>query len=761
MLWHDYGAMLHKASLSVPAYLEYRDHMSRFENVAVGADWSANLTGTGDPERLQGARVSGNFLRTLGVAPAHGRDFLDGEDRPGNNHVVIVSDALWRRRLGAGQDLAGKTLSLNGETYTVAGVLPPNFVFYRPIDLIKPIGFTDAEKGPQNHGMEYLVGFARLRRGAGLAQARAEMDGIVARLRKDFYSEQWNVTITPLLDELTGEIRPALWTLAAAVGCVLLITCANVANLLLARAAGRRQEMAVRAALGAGRRRIVRQLLTESVVLAVGGGALGVLLAGGFLRLLMAVAPAEIAGVVLGGRPVGLNGTVLAFTAAVSVATGLVFGLAPALFASRVDLNDALKREDRGRGTGGGHRLVDLFVVTQIAMALVLLVGAGLLVRSFLRLRSVDPGFRPESVLTMKVTLPATRYREDALLRSTYDAILERLAAIPGVRSAALVSNLPMSGDNWGASFRAEGYQAPSGDPGPHGDVHLVSRDYFAAMGIAVLRGRPFEARDDAAGAPPTAIVDQVLADRYWPGQDPIGRRIATTFEGSDEKPLWREIVGVVGHVKKYGLDGRVKEQYYLPASQKPANTQFLVLRAAGGGPEGLVPAAGHPEALAPAAAAAVRAVDPDLPVFQVKTMQDVIGGTLTIRRFSLLLLGLFAALALCLAAVGLYAMMAYAVGQRTREIGVRMALGADARAIVRMILRRGMTLAGIGLCLGALAAVAVSRFIASLLFGVDPTDPLTFVAIAALLACTAAVASLLPALRAARVSPAEALRHQ
>jgi len=380
----------------------------------------------------------------------------------------------------------------------------------------------------------------------------------------------------------------------------------------------------------------------------------------------------------------------------------------------------------------------------------VLLVGAGLLVRSFVRLRSVDPGFRPENVLTMKVTLPQTRYREDSAVRSTCDAILQRLEAIPGVRSAALVSNLPMSGDNWSASFRAEGYQPPSGEPGPHGDVHLVSRDYFAAMGIAVLRGRPFEARDDAAGAPPTAIVDKVLADRYWPGQDPIGRRIATTFEGSDDRPLWREIVGVVGHVRKYGLDGRVKEQYYLPASQRPANTQFIVLRAAGDRPEGL----------AASAAAAVRAVDPDLPVFEVKTMEDVVGGTLTIRRFSLLLLGLFAALALCLAAVGLYAMMTYAVGQRTREIGVRMALGADARAIVRMILRRGMTLAGIGLLLGALAAVVVSRFIASLLFGVEPTDPLTFVAIAALLACTAAIASLLPALRAARVSPAEALRH-
>jgi predicted permease len=747
--------MLSKASLSVPAYIEYRDHLDAFESVAAGRNWSANLTGHGDPERLQGARVTANLLRTVGVAPALGRDFLPEEDSPGADRVVIISHGLWQRRFAGDPGLVGKTLTVNDETHTVIGILPAGFVFYRPVDLFKPIAFTPADMAPENHGYEFLVSFARLRPEASLDRARAGMDALAAGLRQKFYNKDWSVTITPLQEEMTGEIRPALLVLVAAVACVLLIACANVANLLLVRATERRGEIAVRAALGAGRGRLVRQLLTESVVLAAAGGAIGLLLAWWGIKLLMAAAPPEMADFILGGRRVGIDGTVLAFTLGISLLTGLGFGLAPALFAARGDVNEVLKESGSRVMGGSGQRLLDAFVVAQVAVALVLLVGAGLLIRSFVLIRAVDPGFRPDGVLTMRLTLPETRYVDDRRMAAFHDALLARLGALPGVSAAAVISNLPMGGDNWSASFDIEGQVVPDGQSSPHGDTHVVSADYFKAMGIPLVRGRFFEARDnglaDEAGAPPqVAIIDQVLADRYWPGQDPIGRRIALGFEGKPEAPLWREIVGVVGHVKKYGLDGRVKEQYYLPAAQAPARGTFVVLRAAVD-PIGLVGPARE----------AVRGIDPDLPLFQVRTMDEVVDRTLVTRRFAMSLLALFAGVALVLATVGLYGVIAYSVGQRTREIGVRMALGAQPGDIAGMVVRRGMALALVGLLTGAAAALAVTRSIASLLFNVAPGDPVTFAVIAVLLAAIAGVAALIPALRAARVAPMAALRHE
>ncbi|HEV8700407.1 MAG TPA: ABC transporter permease [Candidatus Polarisedimenticolia bacterium] len=751
MIWHEYAQMnLPKASLSVPSYLEYRDHVQGFESVAAAANWSANLTGAGDPERVQGARVTGNFLATLGVPPMLGRDFLKEEDAPGGERVVILSHGLWQRRFGGDAGILGKTLELNGETHTVVGVMPPHFVFFQPADLYKPIAFTVEQTAPGNHGNEFLIGVARLKPGVTLQQAGSEMDGIGSRLRKEFYVEGWSPRLFPLLDEMTGEVRPSLLVLLAAVGCVLLIACSNVANLLLARATARQREMAIRSALGAGRLRVVRQLLTESVVLGAAGGALGLLVAFLGLKVLVAAAPDAAVQMVLGGRTIGLDATALVFTLVVSILTGMVFGLAPALQTARLDFNSMLKEGGRGEGLGRrGHRLLGVFVVSQVAVALVLLVGAGLLIRSFVRLRAVDPGFRPDHVLTMRLTLPQSRYAEDGQVAAFFDELLRRASALPGVVSAATISNLPMGGDNASASFAIEGLQVQEGQPSPHGDSHVISHDYFRALGIPLVTGRFFEPRDGPE-ATKVAVIDQVLADRYWPAGDAVGHRMRLYFEGSDDKPVWREIVGVVGHVKKYGLDGRVKEQYYIPSTQMPRRGMTLVLRTAT-----------HPASMVPAARGAVRDLDGGLPVFRVETMEQVLDSTLVTRRFAMLLLGIFASVALVLAAVGLYGVISYSVAQRTREIGIRMALGARSGDVVRMVVRHGMKLTAIGLVLGAGAALAVTRFLASLLFAVQPNDLSTFLTIAAILAAVAWWASFLPARRASRIDPMRALREE
>jgi len=453
---------------------------------------------------------------------------------------------------------------------------------------------------------------------------------------------------------------------------------------------------------------------------------------------------------VLGGRAVGLDGTALGFALAVSLLTGLVFGLAPALQASRLDVNGMLKEGGRGEGLGRrGHRLLGGFVVSQVAVALVLLVGAGLLIRSFVRLRAVDPGFRPDHVLTMRLTLPQSRYAEDGQVAAFYDDLLRRTSALPGVQSSATISNLPMGGDNASASFAIEGQNVPEGQPSPHGDSHVVSQDYFRTLGIPLVQGRVFEP-GDGPDATQVAAIDQVLADRYWPKGDALGHRMRLFFEGSDDKPVWRTIVGVVGHVKKYGLDGRVKEQYYMPSTQMPRRGMTLVLRTAT-----------DPASLIGAVRGALRDLDGGLPMFRVETMEQVVDDTLVTRRFSMLLLGTFAAVALVLAAVGLYGVISYSVAQRTREIGIRMALGARSGDVVRMVVRHGLTLTAIGLTLGVGAALGLTRFLASLLFAVPPNDAPTFLAIAAILAGVAAAASFLPARRASRIDPMRALRDE
>ncbi len=749
MIWHEYKDMnLPQATLSVPAYIEYRDHVDAFESVAAGMNFSANLTGSGEPERVAGARITSNFLKTIGVAPAQGRDFLAEEDAPGSERVVIISNGLWQRRFGSDKSIVGSTISLNGEAHTVVGVLPAGFMFFRPVDLYKPIAFTQEQKDPSNHGFEFLIGVARIKDGVSLAQARASLEADVAGLRKQYYDSNWGAFMRPLLEEVAGDTRPMLYVLLAAVGCLLLIACANVANLLLARGTSRQKEMALRAALGARRGRIVRQLLAESLLIGLLGGAAGLMVAVWGLKILLAAVPQQQLQQALAGRTIGLDASMLFFTFVVAVGTGLVFGLVPAIVAARPNLAGMLK--EGGRESGGGrHRVLGGFVIAQVAIAMVLLIGAGLLVRSLDRLRSVDPGFKADNLLTMRLFLPNTRYTEDTQVAGFFDNVMPRLRALPSVVSAGAISNLPMGGDNASGSFEVEGRAVPEGQPGPHGDSHYVTSDYFETMKIPLVRGRFIEARDTAE-ATQVIVIDQELANHVFPGEDPIGHRLAKAGELDGKDQHWRTIVGIVGHVSKYALDGRVKEQYYIPQAQRPQRAMWLAVRTAG-----------DPNAMVTAANAAVRAVDADMPLFQVNPMTTVVENTLMARKFLVLLLMLFAAVALTLAAVGLYGVIAYAVGQRTHEIGIRMALGARVGDVVRMVVRQGMGLAGIGLAVGAVAAFATTRFIASLLFGVGAADPVTFVVIPAILATVALVASWIPARRAARVDPMAALRDE
>ena len=751
MIWHEYKGMnLAKATISAPTYLEYRDHVDAFESVSVATNWSANLTGAGDPERLPGGRVSGNLFRTLGVKPALGRDFLPEEDAPGADRVVLLSDGIFKRRFGADPAIVGKTLSLNGETYNVVGVLPAGFQFLQPVDVYKPIAFKPEDTSPDNHGFEYLVGVARIKSSVTMDQAKAQLKSTGEKLQKQFYPEGWGPYMVPVRDEIVGDLRPALLMLNAAVACVLLIACANVANLLLARATARGKEIAVRVALGAGRRRIARLLLTESLLLGLLGGAAGLLVARWGIQALQALAPTRLVQTVLGGRPVAINAAVLAFTFGVSIVTGLLFGLAPALRASRADLNDRLKDGARGESVGThGHRLLGGFVVSQMAVAFVLLVGAGLLLRSFARLREVDPGFQAEKIMTMRLTLPGNRYDGDVAIGGFYGGLMDRLRALPGVTAAAGISNLPMAQNNASGSFEIEGSPTPEGQPGPHGDSHYVTQGYFEAMAIPIVEGRFFDTREGHDGVP-AIIIDDVLAKRYWPNGGALGHRLAKAGEGTEKEPAWRTIVGVVGHVKKYGLDGRVKEQYYIPAEQKPMAAMSLVLKSAA-----------DPKTIVASARAAIRAADADLPIFDVKTMDQVIDDTLMMRRFVMSLIAGFAATALLLAAIGLYGVLAYSVTQRTHEIGVRMALGARARDVILMVVRRGMLLAVSGLALGGLLAVGLTRLIQSQLFGVGAADPVTYAAFALALAGTALFACWLPARRAALVAPTVALRYE
>jgi putative ABC transport system permease protein len=742
-----------KAPVSAAGFRDYQTRLRSFTSMAVETGWNANLTGVGDPVRLQGSRVTGRYFSTLGVPALLGRAVLPGEDSLGRDHVVVLSHGLWQRMFGGERSILGHRLSLNGESYEVIGVMPAGFrdFFNRNAEIWAPLGFTP-EQLAAGRTNEYLNLTARLGTGVPLEQASAELHELGERLKQEFageYAPSWTLTAEPLSRLATGDIRPALLVLLGAVGFVLLIACANVANLLLARAAGRTREIAVRTALGATRERLVRQLLTESVILSLAGGVLGLVLAWAGVRALVALKGANLPR----ADEIGIDGLVMLFTLVISLVTGVLFGLAPALHVSGADLHGNLKEGARGATSDRGtHAVRRLLVVAELALALTLLTGAGLLVKSFARLQGVDPGFDPDDLLTFNLSLPSSRYRSDTAQIAFFDAAIPRIAQVPGIRAVGATSVLPFSGSWSTASLEIEGYQAPQGQPGPWGDIRIVSPGFFEAMHVPLLKGRVLT-DDDRAGSPLVAVIDNEFVRRYYPNQDPIGKRMtfgppAGAADTSSRE--WIQIVGVVGHTKHEGLAAEPRIQYYLPYRQ--SGTPMLTVAAR---------TAGNPEGYVNAVRRAVREVDADQPIANVRTMDDLLDQSVGQRKLSMVLLSLFSGIAILLASVGIYGVMSYSVVQRSREIGVRIALGAERGDVLRLVLRQGMRMALAGVGAGLAIAFVLTRVIASQLYEVRATDPVTFVVVASLLTGVALVANLVPALRATRVDPAVILREE
>ncbi|MFY9608868.1 MAG: ABC transporter permease [Blastocatellia bacterium] len=747
-------------NVSFPNFLDWREQNHSFEDIACytsggfaigsggpaaaggGPGGSGGGSGGGEPEQLRGAFVSQGTFEILGVAPILGRTFTADEDQPEHDHVVILSYGLWQRRFGADPQILGQTILLNNRSREVIGVMPPGFQFPELADAWGPLALTTKLYTRTDHGLQAI---ARLKPGVTLEQAQAEMITIASNIEQQnpITNEGLGVNVIGLRSSLVGDYKQALLILLGVVGFVLLIACVNVANLLLARATARQKEIAIRAALGANRRRIFRQLLTESLLLGLISGAIGLVLALWGMDLLLAAIPIDI--------PFWMNfdldGRVLGFTAACSLLTGFVFGTVPALEASNPDLNETLKEGGRGSAGGGRHRLRGLLVVSEIALSLVLLVGAGLMMRSFMSLQRVDAGINPEGVLTMNIALRGAKYREPEKRIAFFSQVLERVRAIPGVESAGTNSGLPLGGNNWGRSLTVEGRPALSVGEAPAINHCVISPDYFSAMGIAILKGRDFDERDSRE-APKVTIIDERLAREYWPDEDPIGKRIR--FGPPEDNEPWHTIVGVVGEVRHERLDAQTRKSVYLPYVQVPIGGSSVAIRSEG-----------RPENLIAAVRAQVRELDPDLPVTRIMPMTEVVARSVWQPRLYTALFGVFAAVALILATVGIYGVMSYAVTQRTREIGLRMALGAQRTDVLKLVVGQGIVLAAIGVGVGLVAALALTRLMSTLLFGVTATDPITFTAVSVLLAGAALVACFIPARRAAKVDPMIALRYE
>ncbi|HTR77717.1 MAG TPA: ABC transporter permease [Gemmatimonadaceae bacterium] len=738
------------APVSAIGFRDYRDKTTSFESMAVETGWNANLTGAGDPERVPAGRVSGLFFTVYGVPAEAGRVFGVDEDTPGKNRVVVISDRLWRRVYGGNRDVVGKTVELNALPFTIVGVMPPGFrdFFNATIDIWTPLALPAAAFDPNAYTNEYLNLSARLRPGVTVARAAAEMRNVAERLRGVYpntLGPEWTLKVRSLDEVATGKIRPVLLILLGAVGFVLLIACANVANLLLARAAGRVKEVAIRSALGAERWTLMRQLLTESVVLALAGGVLGLGVAYWSITSLAAIVPN-----VPDPGDVRLDGTVLAFTFGVAIMTGVLFGLVPALQTSRVTLADTLKEGGRsGSADVSGRAARRVLVVAEMALALVLLTGAGLLIKSVARLESVHPGFDPRNLLTFGVALPQARYPDDTVRTQFFDQAIASLAAVPGVRAVAATSVLPFGGSWSTSSFSIAGDTPGPNQPGPWGDIRIVNADFFQAMHIPLLRGRSFTTAD-RRGAPMVAVVDAEFVKRYATDRDPLGRKI-TFGAAPGQRADSITIVGVVGHTMHEGLDADPRLQVYLPYAQtrNVSNLAFAVRTG------------DDPMREVAAARAAIRAVDHDMPISRIRVMDDLIEQSMGQRRLSMILLGSFAAIAILLAAIGIYGVMSHSVSQRTRELGIRMALGAARPRVMAMVIGQGMALSVAGLALGLAGAYGVTRLLSSQLYAVKATDPATFGTVAAGLAAISLLAVIVPALRATRVDPVVALREE
>jgi predicted permease len=742
---------------SLANFVDLRTDNKSFEDLGAFADSSFNLTGGDQPERVIGLRVTASLFSVLGRQPLMGRLFMSGEDQPQAGRVLILSHALWQRSFGGNRNIVGQNVALNGDSYTVVGVMPSDFKFPPAFsatiassqytmphaDLWVPL-IADAPMMARDIRLHYMIG--RLKPGVTQAMAQADMNVIAARLRRDYpvVDADTEVDVVPLREQVTGDIRLALGVLFGAVGCVLLIACANVANLLLAKASGRQKEVAIRIALGATRLRIMRQLLTESLLLGLSGGLLGSLLAVVVLRQLVVFSPANVSL----PQNVGIDGRVLGFTLLLSLLTSVIFGLAPALQASKSDLNETLK--ESGRGNSGGskqNRLRSLLVISEVALALVLLIASGLMIKSFVRLQSVNPGFNPENLITLEMQLAPNRYADKTQQTAFQQQLVQRVSNIPGVQFVGTVNNLPFSGNETNFGMTIEGRPVIEANERPRAFFRNVSPNYFWAMGIPLRTGRIF-ADGDNATAPGVAIINETSARRFWPNEDPVGKRFKRGRP--DSKNPWVTIIGIVGAVSHTALEAASQPEVYLPFEQNPEPNITLVARTKS-----------DPKAFTGAVRREVSALDKDSPVSNIKFMTEILRGSVAQPRVYALLLGIFASLALVLAAIGIYGVMSYAVIQRTHEIGIRMALGAQRNDVLKLIIKQGMTLAIAGIILGLIASFALTRIMASQLFGVSTTDHVTFAAISMLLVIVTVVACYIPAVRATKVNPMVAVRYE
>ena len=739
--------------VSAANYLDWRDQNQVFEQLAIYSSADLNLTGKGKPESVTSAVVSPSFFSALRVRPLLGRAIAPGEDQLGHANVVVLSHAFWREHFGSDPGIVGQNITLNQQSYTVVGVMPARFQLPPSIQIWTAMALTDQEKAVRGEHHYGVIG--RLKSDVDLKQAQAEMNTISSRLEQQYPTDDkgWGAVVVPLREQLVGSVRPALLVLLGAVAFVLLIACANVANLMLAKTLGRRKEIAIRSALGASRSRVLQQILSESVLLALAGGILGLFIAHFGVRLISTFLADQLSL----SPDINLDGWVLGFTLAVSLLTGVLAGLAPALRLTKTDLNEALKQGlGRTDTDSGGNGTRGVLVVSEVALSLMLLIGAGLMIRSLWMLRSVNPGLDPNNVLSMTVGIPfpSTRFPTPLQQSNFFNDVLQRIRALPGVESAGVIDALPLTGGGSTQPIAIEGRPAQQMADQPEVAVRTISPGYTAALRIPLLRGRNFTDAD-TAGRPATILVSESMAKRFWLNEDPLGKHLTMTFFPDAS----REIVGIVGDVKDSGLEVvDPVATLYMPLAQLSAPLQgawtsfpmSLVVRTTS-----------DPSSLTSAVTTAVHQVDSELPLLQILTMQDVIGASLSQQRFNMLLLAVFAGLALLLAAIGIYSVLSYSVKRRVREIGIRMALGAEVGDVLRLIVIEGMRPTLIGLAIGLAGALALGRVLANLIYGVKPTDPITFGAVSVLLAGVALFASIIPAYRATRVEPMKTLREE
>ena len=762
ILWNrSPGLNITEDWFSTAQYFDIKNGHHGFEQVAIAIGGNYNLTSQGEPERVGTIRVSSSLLPMLGQRAALGRVFTSDEDLPGKSATAILSYGMWLRHFGADPGMIGKSVTLNGVPYEVVGIMPRAFSLPREVlptldgaeqaDILLPLPMPLDAAQNRDHEDYNIMG--KLKPGISVGQAQAEMDTITARLRQDYpqtYPPNGGLTfgIVPLLEQVVGNARPTLFVLLGAVGFVLIIACANVANLLLARAVALQKEIAIRTALGASRLRIVRQVLTESVLLSLAGGACGILLAFWSLHWIHVFGPKSVPRI----NDIGIDRIALLFTFVLSLLSGALFGLVPAMRVSRLDLHTTLKDENRGTAGGSavwgrGHNLRRMLVISELALCVMLLIGAGLLIRSFVRLQNVSPGFNPSNILTLELTMSGPKYKDPQVGFATYRQLWNRLEGLPGVTASGAVTALPLSQMFAWGPITVEGRVPLPGENFINADQRVVGGHYFEAMQIPLRSGRLFNELDTYT-SPKVVVIDEYMAQQLWPNQDPIGRRIH--FGGINDKNPWETVIGVIGRVKQYTLDSDSRIALYLPQSQYPTRAMNVVLRSQG-----------DPTALTAAVKQQIHELDSDLPLYNVRTMNQRLEESLSQRRFAMLLLALFAGVALALAAIGTYGVMAYLVNQGTREIGIRIALGATHRAIVRLIVWKGLALGLCGVAIGSVGAFAVARLMRSLLFGVTPSDPYTFILIPLLLTLITLLASYIPAHRAAQIDPIVSLRDE